>query len=241
MKKYYKIILILLVPIVVFISVKLIKNISHKRTIKMAAYQTNIDLLKPRYKWFTPDINENYNLALNKYQNHKLDTEPIFLAAWMREDSLNNYSLCIEVFDEDMDLLGIIIKEELLDPNGNKNTIEEKYPIYIYDPFVMAVSGCSIPVSIRINDQRKDEKSWDDYLSKDLSYLREQANKYDYSDHSVDLGIDYVDILDQWIKALPIIWISNPKLNNVSIWLQAYDKNGNKSNFVKLTKINKLE
>jgi hypothetical protein len=187
---------------------------------KKATHETIMYYLGERFDWHTPDINENYRLALEKYQNNRLDPEPIILFAMLREYPRNYYSLLVGIFDEDADLLGIIFKEESREPYSTVNTIEEKYPLFVYEPSPNMNKIYRIPVSIRTDNQRKDEKSWEDYLSKDLGYLREQADNY--------------GIIDQWKETLPIVWISNPEAGDVTVWIQLYDKAGNKSNFVKL-------
>lgn len=218
-----------------------------KKFVDDTEYLVNMQYLKERYPFYTPDVNERYNLAIEKYQNKKLDPEPIILVTWLhkRLPGTPDYTLCLGVFDEDKDIQGIVLKEESRDPNGTVNILKEDYPFYIHDPFIDVAATYGFPVSIRKNNQGKDKKLWEDYVSMDFEYLKKQAAEYNrrisLPPWSKDALTDFSEmeeesdkIVSQWKDSLPTVWISIPEPNQKTVWIQVYDKAGNRSDFIKL-------
>lgn len=63
---------------------------------------------------------QHVELALSKWQNRTVDSEPIVLDA-----AVVKSSLVLAMFDEDKDIIGFGIKEEKIDVNGLKTTFSE--------------------------------------------------------------------------------------------------------------------
>lgn len=199
-----------------------------------------------------PDVNERMCLAIDNYQNKKMDPEPILLHAWLiihvKQDRRENVYLNLEVFDEDVDLIGFLVKEESRDPNGTVHTLEEEYPALVHNPSLLVASTYRIPIFIRKNNQRKDEKRWQDYISMNFDNLKEQVAKHhervtlppsskEALVYPIEMMESWDKIRKQWEESLPPVWLSIPEPNNTTIWIQVYDKAGHKSNIVNLIDI----
>ena len=200
----------------------------------------------------SPDVNELFRIALNEYRNKKIDPEPILLFVHLR--NLNGSKgreeiyINLDVYDEDSDLMGFTVQEESRDPNGTVHILEEEYPALVHYPNLSIVSSCRIPISIRQNNQKKDEKRWKGYLSMNLDNLKEQVTKHHAklalppsSEEAIVNPLEMMEfwdnILKQWQESLPTVWISMPEPNDTSICIQIYDKAGHKSNIVNLIEV----
>jgi hypothetical protein len=200
----------------------------------------------------TPDVNERFRIALDEYRNKKMDPEPILLHVCLmnrgKQDRRENIYLTLSVYDEDMDLIRFLVREESRDPNGTVHILEEEYPALVHYPNLSIVSTYGIPVSIRNNNQRKDEKHWKDYVSMNFDNLKEQVIKHHErvalppsSEEAIVYPSEMMEFWDkiqkQWQESLPSIWMSMPEPNKTNIWIQVYDKAGHKSNIVNLIDI----
>jgi hypothetical protein len=207
----------------------------------------NMSLLEhPFVKGYQPDIRERFKLAVEKYQNKTIDTEPILLReGWfVQRNKSEEFVLVISVFDEDKDLLGIIVKEETQNTKGTVSILEEEYPVFISYPHILGSDNYKISFSIRKNNQRKDDKLWEAFTLMDFSELKKKGDKYISNVLKPPPSVleSFSEIIDtkerdalirEWLQTLPPLWISIPD-PNTSVWIQVYDKAGHKSNTVQL-------
>jgi len=177
------------------------------------------------------DVRERARTALAKYQDQVQDRQPILIVARLITlQEMKKYDFALWVFDEDRDLAGFVVREEVHGLDGTTTTLEERYPIfahlvptwidYVYHDY-------SVPIRIRSTHQRKDEKQWADYAGMDFGkVVRDRL-----PDQSVD-GF-WSGFWTLWEETLPAVWMSLPEPNRVDVSFYVYDKAGNKSNIVK--------
>jgi len=162
-------------------------------------------------------VEQRYELALSKWQNRTVDSEPILITAGLNKPiGYEDMYLGLVTFDEDMDVLGLGINEEYTDVNGLKTTLTEEYPVFVYRMKPEVLDLRLFPVQIRDAGQRKNEQRWDEYIKGD--------------------GIDVNDVrrLKHWRETLPPVWVSNPEPNKVNVFVYIYDQAGHKSEPIKL-------
>ena len=163
-------------------------------------------------------VEQRYELALSKWQNRTVDCEPILITAQLGKLPGNeDMYLRLITFDEDKDIVGIVINEEYTDVNGVKITLNEEYPAFVYRMIRgMLLGPRLLPVQIRDAGQRKNAQRWD---------------KYERGE-----GIDVNDVwrLKHWRETLPPVWISIPEPNAVKVHVYIYDQAGHKSEPIKL-------
>ena len=139
--------------------------------------------------------------AIQKWESKKLDPEPILIRAILvKPERLQCIMLGLQASDEDLDMLGIILKENHIKSNGQKEIIEEKYPVYADDK-VTVTKLKLINVKIRENNERKDEELWQDYLFVGV------PNKY----------------------TMPKVLISAPDAGKIEVEICVYDREGHES------------
>ena len=106
--------------------------------------------------------------AVLLWDNDKVDSEPVLIEAVISSSKeKNDKYLGVIYYDEDKDLLGIIVEER---PRSNDDVVLiEKYPIYNDEscPYVVDVVGTEI--TLRAKGVLKDEKLWDEFSSSELS------------------------------------------------------------------------
>ncbi len=166
------------------------------------------------------------NMALEKWQNGVLDPEPILLGVQLSKSSKDHRPyLTVVTFDEDRDIAGVGVEEQLSDANGRKTeVIVEEYSIAAHlnqSDAIDVICTLRVPVQIRDAAQRKDPNAWEQYV----------AHPFDYS-----TGTERVK---RWRQDLPPIWISAPKPHAVNIRIYAYDRAGHKSDAVEA--LNRLD
>lgn len=211
---------------------------------KPKLFDVNMDILEQwsRRPW-QDDDKERLSSAINKYNNKMVDPVPILIfAALSKQIEPEKFLLGFAILDEDKDLLGFIIREESNDPNGSIITLEEDYPVFAHHPGFIAANMYGFDISIRKDEQRKDEKAWDDHLEMDfvaqVSHLKPPSSSVDWN--SVDWMSDDIDtktydmVYKLWRSSLPTIFISIPNSDNLNISIYVYDRAGNKSNTVEL-------
>jgi len=145
-------------------------------------------------------------LALKKWKNGKLDSEPILIFAMIaRSPKTEKIALSLGISDEDSDIAGIGIREIHKEKGDTKKIIEEEYPVFGYGQLISSYN--IIYAKTRNNSELKNESDWKNYL----------LNK-------------------NWKKeAQPDLYVSIPDNNNgiyVDVWV--YDHLGNKSNMIQL-------
>lgn len=62
------------------------------------------------------DVEKNIDIAISKYENEKVDREPVIMYACFGYAVKHPERLAILYYDEDKDALGIGIKEKYIDP-----------------------------------------------------------------------------------------------------------------------------
>lgn len=177
------------------------------------------------------DVKKHAELAISKWKNGIIDQKPILVKAVLgKPKGIDQVLLAFIIFDEDRDTVGFVIKEEYIDSNGLKTTLEEDYPAYIHClPFEVADAHW-VPVSIRDTGQQKDSQLWQEYIKTDFNEL---VNEYSKTD-KISLEGFYPGKF--WEDTLPPVWVSIPEPDKVNVWVYVYDKAGNKSEAVKLLK-----
>ena len=175
-----------------------------------------------------PESSQLVNLAKSKWQNGILDPEPFLLYNQMTQSrndtTVAGLSLCI--YDEEKDVVGIIIEEEHFDSQGNKTTLKEKYPVFLHFTLNEVLCLKSMHVYIR-NGNTKDEEQWKEYEQKSEDQI---MNEF-YALKKRTNG--------PFIETLPDVWISIPEPKKINVNLYIYDRKGNVSNPLKLRYIKK--
>ena len=201
-------------------------------------FESNLSVLEQYQDSNIPDLRERSLLAIKKYKNKIIDPQPILLYPCLSQAiGTEKTGLYLEIFDEDMDTLGFIIREEVIDSNNILHTLEEEYPVFFNSPYSNVVITPLIPISVRSNNQKKDEQIWEQFLTTDYEYLKEEAARLNdkwYQFFSENILDESLSLKNKWKETLPPIWISIPDINDVTVWIQIYDKAGNKSDFIKL-------
>jgi hypothetical protein len=143
--------------------------------------------------------------ALKKWQNGRLDPEPVLMFAVLVQNKRTKPPLLIlALSDEDGDVASIRITERHFEENKKVLLIEEEYPVFGYGQVICSYNF--VPIEIRTSNERKDQQAWQNYL---------------------DVGI--------WKReAMPTIWISLPKPSETNVEIQVYDHAGHESNPVPL-------
>ena len=144
-------------------------------------------------------------LTLQKWENNRLDPEPILMFAVLtRLRGKESIRLLLGISDEDADVAGVAIRERHMESNGQISIIEEEYPVFGYGLTITAAQ--MIPIKIRKGNERKNEQHWKNYL---------------------EIGV--------WDRDMrPDLWVSNPQPGKVDVEIWVYDHAGHKSEPVSL-------
>ena len=152
---------------------------------------------------YPEDAKQLAEQAIQLWDNDRVDEEPVLIfAAISSVEGREDKSLTVIYYDENKDLLGIIIEE--YSHIDNENTILiEKYPIFNYDSFLYVTDYVGPPkIILRQDGMLKDEKQWEFFLTPEASHM-------------------------------PPVIISLPS-EKIDVYINLYDRQGNKSNKVKL-------
>lgn len=185
------------------------------------------------------DVRDLARQAIANYRNGTIDPKPelLYLSPIIETSESEKNEFIITVIDEDNDLLGLGIKEESRDPNSKIDILEEEYPVFVHYPGLTVVNGYSIPFFIRSHEQQKNEKSWTDYLAIDFDTRMKQIKlPYSSGDQFADTEEYFIRVYELWEDTLPLVWISIPDPDRLTVWIYVYDKAGHKSNSMKLVK-----
>ncbi len=156
-------------------------------------------------------------LALSKWQNGRLDSEPILLCAVLvKTIGRETKNLAFYTFDEDKDIVGFSIVEEYVDANGLSTTLTEEYETTGTGPYPPDEAVQAFPFIVQIRDagQRKDVQRWNEYLKAESG--------------DVNAARDLVTA-GKTSPVRPPIWISIPEPNRVDVHVYVYDRQGHKS------------
>lgn len=168
--------------------------------------------------WRGPDIEteQRTRLALSRWQNGVIDHEPILLyASASRSSRAYSATLSLMAYDEDKDLLGIVVEEEPSDANGAP--LSEYYPVYAHLRQLDTADTRSIGIHLRGKGDRKDEARWEEYVrSKEIEETALKRNARYYMD------------------SMPPVYITVPEPNGVAVWIRLYDGAGNQSARVRI-------
>lgn len=138
----------------------------------------------------------------------------LFLAAINQATSFTDYHFTLFIYDEDKDLDGFVIKEEHVNDLGQREIIEDTYPLFTHFTPLDIFDTIWFPFHPRTESDRKDEALWGMFLENRMNIA--ELNIGDY----------------------PPIYISTPDDDKITVWVWLYDKLGNKSNEVKLLNLN---
>jgi hypothetical protein len=175
---------------------------------------------------FPLDAKKRAESALSKWKNGTMDREPVLIFACVTQAyGTEEIDLALEIYDEDEDVLGFVIREEY---TKTKVSIEESYPVYTHCTSFDVADLHRVVVQIRDENQRKDETQWGKYTSTSLEELVKAHIENDqFSANSLRSG-------QFWEETLPPVWVSIPEPNKADVWIYIYDKAGHKSEPVKL-------
>jgi len=186
------------------------------------------------------DVRDRAQKAIANYTNSTIESEPLLLYVRPLIEFVGSErnKLRITVIDEDNDLIGFGLKEEARETNGAINILlEEEYPVFIHYQGLARVNHYETPFFTRLNEQRKDEEIWSDYIAMDFDAKMKQIKLPHSSGDRLSDTIEYYErVYELWEKTLPPVWISIPDPNTLNVWIYVYDKAGNKSNSVKLVR-----
>ncbi len=197
----------------------------------------NMDVLR---RWSSLKLGseekERLNYAMNTYSNGKVDSAPILIRAVLDQSiGSRDIVLFLAILDEDKDILGFSIREEIYDSNGTVETIEEEYPVFAHHPETDVVNFYAFDISVRRGKSKKNEKAWNDYLTMDFDAQVRKLELPSPSENSFASELErFKKIVQLWKSSLPTIFISLPDPGKLNIWIQVYDKAGNISNTVDL-------
>jgi hypothetical protein len=179
--------------------------------------------------WMPSDAKERARTVITKYQDRVHDQEPILIVAvLLRSEGSEKRELGLWAYDEDRDLAGFALREELRDLNGRVIELEERYPVFAHYPVIGVFDHCPVPVRVRDAGQRKDEGQWADYLDMDFDRIvKEQLPDRSPPDF-------WSRLWRLWEDTVPAVWISIPEADKVDVSLYVYDQAGHKSNVVNL-------
>lgn len=163
-----------------------------------------------------------FDLAISLRQNDIVDPEPVFLFAGISADTKSGegrfgWALGVGFYDEDEDVVGCIIREERAGPDGLRETLVEKYPVFMYYPTKGPVEvRFPVPIQVRTSDERKDDQQWQKYTETqppEEMYARDRQ---------------------YWRDTLPPMYMSIPEPNQINIYVSLYDRAGHESNPIEL-------
>jgi len=160
---------------------------------------------------------EQLEIALSMLKNDTCDPKPILIAAVLGTlPETGQAAIGLISFDEDSDIMGFGIKEEITDMDGSDEEILEEYPAFVHRHPFENIDFPWVPVKIRDAAQRKAAQQWEEYVSGDVI------------DKSKILRATY------WRATLPDIFVSVPHPYKVEVELYLYDASGHQSKPVKL-------
>lgn len=149
------------------------------------------------------------NKVLEEMSNKVIDPAPILCHTSYRIDKKGKTHLCLTMFDEESDILGIIVRET--DTNNNV-VIEEQYPVFCGENIGHYVS---LSFQEKKSGNKKDPLAWDSFLS-DPNVINGSMNVYER------------------INKRPPVYISIPEKDKVQVEIAVYDKKGNQSEIMPL-------
>jgi hypothetical protein len=179
--------------------------------------------------WVPPDAKERIHSVLEVYQDHIRSPQPILIMATLiKSEGRERHELGLLAFDQHKDLAGFVVRETSHDPNGAVIVLEERYPIFAHYPLTVSYHCHLVPVLVRDDHQRKDEKQWAEYLAIDWDRLV-KARVRDRSSPTF-----WDSLWGVWNDTLPPVWISLPEQGRIEVSVWVFDRAGRESNVVNL-------
>jgi hypothetical protein len=165
---------------------------------------------------------ERVELAISLRQNGVVDPQPVLFGAYIRGDTdlgggRVGPALFLAFYDEGEDVVGCVIREECTAPDGSRQTLVEKYPVFMFYPSDWPLQPRYLPIQIRASDQPKDDQQWQEYIQTDI---RDK--------------ILARDGMRCFIETLPPVYVSAPEPNHADVQVSLYDRPGYESNPVEL-------
>lgn len=132
-------------------------------------------------------------------------------------------AICLNVIgvDQDLDTVGLRIKEASTTPDGQITSLTENYPIYLRARGPYFEMDPLFPITIRNHGQRRDDDAWETFLidSYDLAERRRSGEKADQRRYG---------------KTMPPVWISKPEPDKVRVFVCLYDRQRHESDYVEV-------
>jgi hypothetical protein len=176
-----------------------------------------VDQLRVSARNEDPRVRDRAQRALSELESGGRDRAPILVVAGLTSLESGEIMLCLSCFDSDRDLLGWRIHEERVTADGGKINLDEDYPVYAGSANTPLYSSRWYRVSVRTEGQQKDERAWQEYVSKVQSDAtrRNSRGRADKTEASSDSTPD---------PEPPPVWISIPQANRVSVFISLYDR-----------------
>jgi len=177
-----------------------------------------VEVIRPKLGKAVDIHQKRAQTALSNWQNGILDPEPILVSALLEHPvGREQVFLRLMTFDEDGDIAGFGINEQLICADGSKRELMEQYPVFIHrGGFFVGADIILVPVQIRDAGQQKPEQQWQEYLGGE------------------GIAMDKIKSADYWRDTLPEIWVSIPDPNIVEVDVHIYDRSDHKSQPVRL-------
>ncbi len=164
-----------------------------------------------------PGVKQRADLALSRWQDETLDSQPILFWSALTRPSGCPITLVLDFYDEDMDVIGFGVEERYINPTGTDEVRREKYPVYVHGLlWGNVINTVSVPVSIRDSNQRASVGEWDRYI------------------RGSDIDVNIPMSREDWESTLPPVWVSRPDPNVVEVKVYLYDRTGQESEPVQL-------
>jgi hypothetical protein len=199
------------------------------------------------------EVRDRAREALRRLENGVLDPRPILVFAQLMGHAREPDALMLHLVlvDKDLDLRGLRVREQRKTPNGVWATIvEESYPLYAGDeiapPMPLAVDE-GVTVCLRQRGEVKDERAWQSYTIQAMDDLLRKLiipTIIGISDGQLvlrqtkanadDKGAKSVRPSTERVVAMPPIWISVSKPNELRVLVSVYDRAGNVSEDVEV-------
>jgi hypothetical protein len=187
-----------------------------------------VDQLRVSARNEDPLVRDRAQRALSELESGRRDRAPILVVAGLTSLESGRIMLCLSCFDSDRDLLGWRIHEERAIADGGTTNQDEDYPVYAGSPNTPLYSSRWYRVSVRTEGQQKDERAWQEYVSKVQSDATRRDSRGRTNDKTEASSEGTPD------PEQPPVWISIPQTDRVSVFISLYDRAGHESERVEV-------
>jgi hypothetical protein len=169
----------------------------------------------------SPAAKERIDLAISLRQNAVIDSQPVLLYAYVRDDAdfgdgQPSFVVGLGFYDEDKDVIGCAVREERTTHSGSRETFVESYPVFTHYPMDGTLQFRSFPIQVRTSDQRKDDQQWQKYIEAHTLDEKSVRNR------------------ESFARTLPPVYVSIPEPNHTDVMVYLYDRGGHESNTLQL-------